>query len=413
MKRLRGLDVLRWWLRMDTVRVQSRVMSDDLLRYRSEFPILEHTTYLISNSLGAMPRGVYDAMKGYADTWATRGVRAWEERWWMLAAEVGDQIGELMNAPKGSVSTHQNVTTCQAVVASCFDFSGKRNKVVYSDMNFPSVMYFWEAQRDRGAQVHMVKTDDGITVPTERLLDAIDDQTLLVPVSHVIFRSAYINDAKAIIDKAHKVGARVVLDTFQSLGTVPVDVSELNVDFACGGVLKWLCGGPGVAYLYVRPDLGRVLEPKFTGWTAHENPFAFQIGPIKYTEPPYRFMNGTPHIPALEAAGPGLKIVREVGVGNIREKSKRQVARLMELADQRGWRVNTPRDAEKRGGTVSIEMPDSQEVCRELLKREVLVDWRPKAGVRMSPHFYTKDEELETAIAAVDEILKDRAVMAR
>jgi len=209
-------------------------MTDDLLRYRSEFPILESSTYLISNSLGAMPRGVYDAMKAYADTWATRGVRAWEERWWMLASEVGDEIGEIMNAAKGSVSTHQNVTTCQAVVASCFDFSGKRNKVVYSDMNFPSVMYFWEAQQAHGARVHMVKTDDGITVPTQRMIDAIDEQTLLVPMSHVIFRSAYIQDAKAIIEKAHQVGALVVLDTFQSLGTVPVDVQALDTDFACG-----------------------------------------------------------------------------------------------------------------------------------------------------------------------------------
>src|SRR5690242_13970279 len=185
-------------------------MADELVRYRSHFPILERTTYLISNSLGAMPQGVYDALKGHADTWATRGVRAWEERWWMLAAQVGNEIGALMNAPTNSVSTHQNVTTCQAVVASCFDFSGKRNKVVYTDMNFPSVMYFWEAQQARGARVHMVTTDDGITVPTHRLLDAIDDQTLLVPISHVIFRSAFINDAKAIIDKAHKVGALVV-----------------------------------------------------------------------------------------------------------------------------------------------------------------------------------------------------------
>src|SRR5438128_9097475 len=226
-------------------------MTDDLLRYRSQFPILERTTYLISNSLGAMPRGVYDAMKNYAETWATRGVRAWEERWWTLAAEVGDELGVLMNAPQGSVSTHQNVTICHAVVASCFDFSGKRNKIVYSDLNFPSVMYFWEAQRQYGAQVQMVKTDDGVHVPTDRLLDAIDERTLLVPISHVIFRSAYINDAKAIIDKAHQVGAHVVLDAFQSLCTVPFDVRELNVDFVCGGVLKWLCGGPGVAFLYV------------------------------------------------------------------------------------------------------------------------------------------------------------------
>jgi kynureninase len=387
-------------------------MTDELLRYRPEFPILERTTYLISNSLGAMPRGVYDAMQGYAHTWAVRGVRAWEERWWGLAADVGDEIGALMNAPKGSVSTHQNVTTCQAIVASCFEFSAKRNKIVYSDMNFPSVMYFWEAQRRLGARVHMVKTDDGISVPTERLLDAIDDATLLVPVSHVIFRSAYLNDAKAIIAKAHQVGAHVMLDIFQSLGTVPVDVKALNVDFACGGVLKWLCGGPGVAYLYVRPDLGKRLEPKFTGWFAHQNPMAFETGPIRYTEPPFRFMNGTTHVPALEAARPGLTIVRAAGIARIREKSKRQTARLIELAERHGWRVNSPRDAERRGGTVSIDMPESKEVCQELLKREILVDWRPQAGVRFSPHFYTKDEELEVAISAVEEILKNRAVPA-
>ena len=388
-------------------------MADELLRYRSQFPILDATTYLISNSLGAMPRGVYDALKGYADTWATRGVRAWEERWWMLAAQVGNEIGALMNAPPNSVSTHQNVTTCQAVVASCFDFSGKRNKVVYSDLNFPSVMYFWESQRAYGAQVQMVKTDDGITVPLERMLDAINEQTLIVPISHVIFRSAYIQDAKAIVAKAHRVGAYVVLDTFQSLGTVPVDVQNLEVDFACGGVLKWLCGGPGVAYLYVRPDLGKKLEPKFTGWSAHQNPFGFEIGPTRYAEPPFRFMNGTPHIPSLEAAGPGLKVIAEVGIRRIREKSQRQTSHLIKLAEKRGWQINSPRDPAQRGGTVSIDMPDAEQVCRELLKRDILVDYRPKAGVRMAPHFYNKDEELETAIVAVDEVLKERSVATR
>ncbi|HMJ23448.1 MAG TPA: aminotransferase class V-fold PLP-dependent enzyme, partial [Terriglobales bacterium] len=281
------------------------------------------------------------------------------------------------------------------------------------DMNFPSVMYFWEAQRAYGARVHMVKTDDGITVPLERLLDAIDDQTLLVPVSHVIFRSAYIQDAKAIIEKAHRVGAHVVLDTFQSLGTVPVDVQALNVDFACGGVLKWLCGGPGVGYLYVRADLGQKLQPKFTGWFAHQNPFGFEVGPTRYTEPPFRFMNGTSHIPSLEAARPGLKIIAEVGIKRIREKSQRQTSCLLAMAEQRGWRINSPRSSAHRGGTVSLDVPDSEQVCRELLKRDILVDYRPKAGVRMSPHFYNKDEELETAIAAVGEILKERAVATR
>jgi kynureninase len=380
-------------------------MTDDLLSFRAEFPILQTTTYMISNSLGAMPRGVYDSVHAYCDIWASRGVRAWEEKWWMMAQEVGDAVGVLMNALPGTVSPHLNVASCQAVVASCFDFSGKRNKVVYSDMNFPSVMYFWEAQRERGARVQMVPTDDGVHVSTERLIAAIDEETLLVPISHVVFRSSFIKDVKAIVEKAHRVGAHVVLDCFQSLGNVPVDVQALNVDFAVGGVLKWLCGGAGTSYLYVRPDLGKTLQPKFTGWFAHQNPFGFEIGPSKYGEAPFRFMQGTTNVPGFYTAMPGLKIIREAGITRIREKSKKMTARLMELADQRGWRVNAPRDPELRGGTVAIDMPNAKEVCHELLRRDVLVDYRPLAGVRFSPHFYNTMEEIDRAIQTVDEVL--------
>ncbi len=385
-------------------------MSDSLLSYRSEFPILDRSTYLISNSLGAMPRGVEDSLRRYTDLWGARGVRAWEDEWWMLAAEVGDQIGALFNAPQGSVACLQNVTTCQATVASCFDFKRRRNKVVYSDLNFPSVMYFWEAQRAHGARVHMVANDDTIHVNTERLIEAIDEETLLVPISHVIFRSAFIQDVEAIVEKAHRVGAYVLLDSFQAAGTLPFDVQKLNVDFCTGGVLKWLCGGPGTAYLYVRPDLAKKLEPSFTGWIGHENPFGFEIGATRYTPTIYRFTQGTPNIPALKVAQPGLKIIHEVGVERIRQKSMCQTALLMDLASQRGWRVNTPLHPERRGGTVSIDMPNAQQVCAELLKRDILVDYRPKAGVRFSPHFYNSDEEIRTAIAAVEEILSEMKV---
>lgn len=380
-------------------------MRDPLLRFRDEFPILKSSIYLISNSLGAMPRGVEDALREYTEVWKTRGVRAWEETWWEMARHVADEIGELMNAPKGTIAIHQNVASCEAVVASCLDLSGKRNKVVYDDMNFPSVMYFWEAQARVGARVHMVKSDDGVSVRLERLLDAIDEQTVVVPLSHVLFRSAYIQDAKAIVEKAHMVGALVALDTFHSLGTIPVDVEALDVDFVTGGVLKWLCGGPGGCYLYVRPDLAKKLEPRFTGWMAHEKPFRFETGPIRYAEPPYKFMTGTPNIAALYAARPGLRIIREATIAEIRKKSKRLTAKLIELADKRGWPVNTPRDPEQRAGTVSIDMPHSKEVCAELLKRDVVVDWRPRAGVRFSPHFYNTDEEVERAIEEVDDIL--------
>jgi kynureninase len=385
-------------------------MADPLLRYRSEFPILEFTTYLISNSLGAMPRGVEDSLRHYTEMWNTRGVRAWEEEWWMLAAQVGDEIGALFNATPGSVACLQNVTTCQATVASCFDWSGPRNKVVYTDLNFPSVMYFWEAQRSRGAQIEMVPNDDTVHVNTERLLAAIDEQTLLVPISHVIFRSAFIQDIEAIVEKAHRVGAYVLLDSFQATGTLPFDVQKLDVDFCTGGVLKWLCGGPGTAYLYVRPDLAKKLEPTFTGWFGHENPFGFETGPTRYTPSIYRFTQGTANLPALHAARPGLKIIREVGIDNIRQKSKCQTALLMDLATQRGWRVNTPRDPDRRAGTVSIDMPNAQQVCAELLKRDILVDYRPQAGVRFSPHFYNTNAEINFAIAAADEILSEMKV---
>jgi kynureninase len=385
-------------------------MSDDVLCYRQDFPILAKTNYLISNSLGAMPREVENALGHYTDVWSTRGVRAWEEEWWMLAAQVGDEIGQLFNAAPGSVACLQNVTTCQATVASCLDFGGRRKKVVYSDLNFPSVMYFWEARRCRGARVVMVPNDDTIHVNTERLLDAIDEETLIVPISHVIFRSAFIQDVEAIVEKAHRVGAYVLLDSFQATGTLPFDVQKLNVDFCTGGVLKWLCGGPGTGYLYVRPDLISKLEPTFTGWIGHENPFAFEVGATRYAPNVYRFTQGTPNIPALHVARPGLKIIADVGIERIRAKSKRQTAMLVEMADRHGWRVNSPRDPERRGGTVSVDMPNAQQVCAALLKRDILVDYRPKCGVRFSPHFYNSDEELTQAFEAVEQILSEMKV---
>jgi kynureninase len=382
---------------------------NELLKWREEFPILEKTTYLISNSLGAMPRGVYDRMQEYAETWAARGVRAWEESWWELATETGDRIAALIGAGPGEVSVHQNVTLTQAAIASCFDFSGPRNKVVMVDLEFPSIQYFYFAQQRRGARVELVPSEDGLRVPMGKFLAAIDEQTLLVPISYVLFRSATIVDARAIIERAHRVGAHVVLDVFQATGTVPVDVRALNADFAVGGVLKWLCGGPGVAYLYVRPDLGSKLFPGVTGWFAHRRPFEFEPGPIDRRDDAFRFLTGTTQVPALYACQPGLEIVAQVGVERIRENSVRQTTRLIQGARARGWRVNTPENSAERGGTVSIDCPHAAAVTRELLARDILVDFRPKAGIRLSPHFYNRDEEIDFALAQIEEILATRA----
>jgi kynureninase len=379
---------------------------DEPLKWRGEFPILERTTYMISNSLGAMPRGVYDEMRAYADSWAGRGVRAWEEGWWDMAVGVGDKIAPLIGAGPGEISLHQNVTLTQAVISSCFDFRGPRNKIVMVELEFPSIQYFYHEQRRHGARVELVPTPDQIRIDMEKLLGAIDETTLLVPISQVLFRSSFIVDTRAIIERAHRVGAHVILDAFQATGTIPLDVRSLGADFAVGGVLKWLCGGPGVAYLYVREDLRAKLRPSLTGWIAHQRPFAFETGAMDPREDSFRYLNGTPHIPALYACRPGLDVLNKVGIAAIREKSIRMTTRLIEGAKSRGWRVNTPENPAERAGTVSIECPHAFEVCRELLAREILVDYRPKAGVRVSPHFYNREEECDFTLAQMDEILK-------
>jgi len=382
---------------------------DNLLKWRAEFPILDKTTYMISNSLGAMPRGVYEGMRAYADSWGDRGVRAWEEGWWDMAVSVGDKIAPLIGAGTGEISLHQNVTLIQAVISSCFDFRGPRNKVVMTDLEFPSIQYFYHEQRRNGARVELVPSNDSVRFDLDKFLSAIDETTLLVPISQVLFRSAYIVDARAIIEKAHRVGARVILDVFQAAGTIPIDVRGLGADFACGGVLKWLCGGPGVGYLYVREDLRSVLKPAITGWIAHQRPFAFETGAIDSRADSFRYLNGTPHIPALYACQPGLDILNKAGIGRIREKSMRMTARLFEDAKARGWRVNTPENPAERAGTVSVDCPHAAEVSRELLAREILVDYRPRAGVRLSPHFYNREDECDLAIAQIAEILETRA----
>jgi kynureninase len=382
---------------------------DELLKWRGEFPILGRTTYMISNSLGAMPRGVYDSMRTYADSWAERGVRAWEEGWWEMAVGVGDKIAPLIGAAPGEISLHQNVTLTQAVISSCFDFRGARNKVVMTDLEFPSIQYFYHEQRRKGARVELVASSDAVRIDLDKFLAAIDETTLLVPISHVLFRSSYIVDARAIIERAHRVGAHVILDTFQAAGTIPIDVRALGVDFAVGGVLKWLCGGPGVAYLYVRENLRAKLQPALTGWIAHQRPFAFEAGAIEPRSDSFRYLNGTPHVPALFACQPGLDILNAVGISAIREKSMRMTTRLMEGAKSRGWRVNTPENCAERAGTVSVDCPHAAEVCRELLAREILVDYRPKAGVRLSPHFYNREDECDFALAQMEEILRTQA----
>jgi len=390
-------------------------LTDNLLKWRAEFPILDRAVYLISHSLGAMPRATFDRLHEYADIWATRGVRAWAEGWWDMPVSVGNQIAQIIGAANDTVVMHQNVSICQSLILSSLlplPPDSKRNKIVYEELNFPSVMYVYEAHaRAHGLRIETVKSDDGITMPLERMLAAIDEQTLLVPISHVLFKSAYLQDAKAITERAHEVGALVMLDTYQSAGTVPFNVAELKVDFATGGSVKWLCGGPGAGYLYVRPDLIDRFQPKTTGWMAHEHPFAFEPE-MHYAPNITRFLHGSPAIPALYAARSGYEIINEIGVTAIREKSVRQTQLLISLAEEAGFRVTSPKDPARRGGTITVWDDHAAAITKELVRREFIVDYRPGAGVRISPHFYTKDEELELIIAEMKKIRDTAAYQA-
>jgi kynureninase len=360
---------------------------------------------MISHSLGAMPKRTEQAMHEFTETWATRGIRAWEEGWWEMPITVGDLIGKIIGAAPGEIVMQQNVSICQWIVTSCFDWTGKRNKLVTDGLNFPSNDYIYHGLKRQGADVVQVPSPDGLTMPLELLLAAIDERTQLVSVSHVAFRSSYVQDLAAITKRTHEVGAKIIADLYQSAGTVPVNVKALNLDFATGGSVKWLCGGPGAGYLYVRRDLWPQLEPLATGWMAHCEPFEFAGGPMDWASDAFKFLNGTPNVPALYSARSGYEIVNEIGVERIREKSVRQTQRLIELADQAKFPVRTIRDPQKRGGTVIVDVPNGKQVTAELAKREILVDYRPQAGIRIAPHFYTCDDELDHTIEQIQKII--------
>ncbi len=283
-------------------------------RYRDRFPILRDTTYLINHSLAAMPAAAEERLLEYARTWKTRGIRSWGEGWWEMPLTVGDQIGRIIGAPPGSVVMHQNVTIAEAIVLSCFRPTPERNRIVYEEANFPSVRYLYQAQ----PELEVVAVEDD-----KAIVDAIDERTLLVPISHVLFKTAEIQDVAPILRRAHEAGAHVVLDAYQSAGVVPLDVTELDVDFATGGSVKWLCGGPGAGWLYVRPDLAASLEPTLVGWQGHARPFDFEPE-LEYAEGVARFLTGTPNVPALYAASAGYDVIEEVGVDRIRANSIRQ-----------------------------------------------------------------------------------------
>jgi kynureninase len=369
-------------------------------RRREEFPTLASGIHLLSHSLGPMPRGARESMRAYVEQWEHHTSEdAWATSWWEMSTDVGDRIARILSAEPGSVQVQPNASIALSSVASCFDFKDTdRNKIVTSALDFPSMQYIWDAQSKIGAVVEVVHSDDGITVRLEDILDAIDDTTCLVALSHVSFRSSYRVDARAIVERAHKHGALVLLDIYQSAGAVELFPSDWEVDFLIGGTIKWLCGGPACGYLYVRPDLQKDLAPRLTGWVAHAEPFAFAAAPMSYVDSVRRFAQGTPSIPALYSVLPGLQIIEDVGVKTIQAESQRRTEWMIEFALEQGWKVNSPRDVNERGASVMIFVEDGPAMVTRLNERKVFVDCRPGVGLRISPHFFNTDEEVREAM---------------
>jgi kynureninase len=375
-------------------------------RRREEFPTLASGIHLLSHSLGPVPRAARESMLAYCDAWEHHTSEdAWATSWWELSQRVGDRIAKLLGGASGSVQIQPNASIGLSTVASCFDYSrSKRNKVITTALDFPSMEYIWEEQKHLGARIEIVPSEDGIVVPTERICEAIDDETCLVALSHTSYCSSYRVDAQALSERAHAKGALLLLDVYQSAGALQLDAAGWQVDFMIGGTIKWLCGGPACGYLYVRPELQRELEPRLTGWVAHATPFDFAPR-MTYAKSVRRFAQGTPSIPALYSALPGIQLIEEFGLDNIAAESVRRTQRMVNFALEHGWTVNSPKDANRRGGSVMIGAANGPALVEQLAEQRVFVDSRPAAGLRISPHYFNTDEEVSEALEILAKLM--------
>ncbi|MFI5264281.1 MAG: aminotransferase class V-fold PLP-dependent enzyme [Candidatus Kapaibacterium sp.] len=386
-------------------------MDDLVKKYRKHFPILETSCYMISNSLGAMPREAEDQLMLYTKEWQTEGVEAWHS-WFPLVDTVSGMFGKIIGAEAQDVTLIHNLTVGSALIASCLDFSDKRNKVVFTELHFPTISYLWHGWQKYGAKIHLVKSDDGITVDVQKIIDAIDENTLIVPISHVYFRSGALQDIKSIIEKAHSVGALVMVDSYQATGVVPIDVKALDADILASGVLKWLCGGPGAAFMYIRRDLHEKFQPAIRGWLGDKEPFDFTMPDINYAQGMHRFLTSSIQVPCLYTAIPALKMMGEIGIEKIREKSLTMTQKIFDKCDEYGFKANTPREILKRGGHVTVDPNGikqgkrmTQEINDELIRRRFTTDYRPPFGIRIAPHFYNTLEEVDGIMEEMNRIV--------
>lgn len=378
----------------------------DLRAIREKFPAVKKHAYFMTNSLGAMPNTVGAALQRMTDVWVEKGADAWED-WVPLSSKVADQVGRLIGAPAGSVAMHLNVSSLMAMLLSTYDFKTKRNKIVYTEMDFPTLHYLADTWRGYGARLHMVRSRDGIGVDLQEFCDAIDEETLIVPTCHAFFGSSFLQDIGTITKRAHQVGAQVCVDLYQSAGAMPVDVTRWNVDFAVGGSHKYFCGGTGAGYLYVRPDHQARLQPRVTGWLSHRAAFDMRMDPMDWAAGMQRWMGGTPAVAPLYVAPCGYDVLEQVGLETIRKTSLAHTDRLIAGADRLGLEVRSPRNPAERAGCVHLNFKGVEKAQAALKERGFLVHYRTAyQGLRVAPHFYNVESEIDGLIEAIEELTR-------
>ena len=374
-------------------------------RMRDRFPTLAGATYLVSHSMGAPPLASRESLERYWNAWATDGPEAWEA-WLPELGEIAGGIAALLGAAPNTVSLVPNVSLGQAAIASALTFGPDRDGVVMEALQFPTVTYVWSAWQKYGARIVTVPSDDGRTMSTDRICSAIDERTAVVALSHAAYVSGSLLEIDAIQARCHEVGAIFVLDTYQTTGIVPLDVSAQGIDVVVGGSHKWLCGGPGCGFLYVRPGLRDRLAPALTGWMAHAEPFAFAPAPITLARDTHRYNTGTPTMLGYLVARAGHDAIAEIGVPAIRAHNARLTARIIEAALARGFTIPTPLEAERRTGWIGIDFPGADRATKALIDRRIFIDYRPGCGMRVGPHFYSTDEDIDVFFHALDEIAR-------
>ncbi|HKW78697.1 MAG TPA: aminotransferase class V-fold PLP-dependent enzyme [Candidatus Limnocylindria bacterium] len=369
---------------------------------RDEFPITARLNYLNNCSLTPMARRVGRALDEYARLWGEWGGRAWYSHWMDELEALRADFARVLGADPDEIALQPGVSTALVAAASAIDYS-RRDTVVVADVDFPTDGHVFLARAHQGVEVRFVHSPDGVSVPLDAFADAIDERTALVCTGHVFYASGAIQDVAALATLAHDKGALLLVDAYQSVGAFPFDVHAANVDFLAGGTLKWLMGGPGMAFLYVRRDLSPRLRPTALGWWSQADPFAFDVQHLELPPTARRFEYGTPSVPTAYAARAGLALLGEVGIDRVRASHKRLSQRLVDGARAHGLRVRCPIDPERRTSIVTVEHPDPHAAVDALRERGIIVDSRPGV-VRLSPHFFNTETEIDAAVTAMVEV---------